>query len=139
MAANGRPNMLSALFPILASAIMFLLYLALAAVLIRKYKSTGDAGFLWLGVAVVLWPLASNLIFSWGGQILMQHSMNGHTAGHSASGTGLTSGGNLQIVFDLIQKAIGVVLLLIAVRFLSQKESNLPGAVKGATDTVSSI
>ena len=138
MAANGRPIMLSALFPILASAIMFLLYLALAAVLIRKHKSTGDAGFLWLGVAVVLWPLVSNLIFSWGGQLLMQHFMNGHTAEHAASGTGLTSSGNPQIALDLVQKAIGIVLLLIAVRFLSQKESNLPGAVKGATDTVRS-
>jgi hypothetical protein len=130
--------MISAFFPIFASAIMFLLYLAIAAALIRKYKNTGDMGFLWLGLAVVLWPLVSNLIFGWGGHILMQHFMNSHPAKHPASGTGPASGGNLQIALDLVQKAIGLVLLLIAVRILSPKESNLPTATKGAASTVRS-
>ena len=38
--------------------------LALAIVLVRKYLRTCDMGFVWLGVAGVIWPLVSGLLVS---------------------------------------------------------------------------
>lgn len=37
----------------------FALYIALALVLLAKYMRTHDPGFIWLGVAVILWPLCA--------------------------------------------------------------------------------
>ena len=40
-------------------AILIVLYAAIVTVLVRKYLRTHDVGFVWLGVAVVVWPLLS--------------------------------------------------------------------------------
>jgi hypothetical protein len=112
--------MFTALLPILAAAVLFVLYLALASVLIRKYKSTGDVGFLWLGVAIILWPIASNVIVGWSGHALMQHALSNH---HSAKPNGLSKSGaafasDVSALLDLLQRAVELVLVMFAVRFL---------------------
>ena len=38
------------------------LHLAIALLLLRRYLRTRDIGFIWLGVAVVVWPLVSRLL-----------------------------------------------------------------------------
>ena len=48
----------SVLFSIFVAA-----QLALAIALTRKYIRTRDAGFIWLGAAILLWPLVSNYAF----------------------------------------------------------------------------
>ena len=41
------------------------LYLAIIAVLVHKYRRTRDQGFLWLGVPLVIWPLLSVPLGDW--------------------------------------------------------------------------
>jgi hypothetical protein len=45
---------------LLASALV--LHIAIAAILVRQYVRTRDVGFVWLGVAVVIWPGVSRLL-----------------------------------------------------------------------------
>jgi hypothetical protein len=111
-------NLMSAFFlPLLSSAVVFALYLALAFVLIRKYKSTGDAGFIWLGVAVLIWPLLSNLL-GWAGQMAIGHFASHHAGAHKNSGP--LSGSDLAIVFGFLQQVIGLGLLFFAVHLLAE-------------------
>jgi hypothetical protein len=35
------------------------LYLAIAVILVRRYLRTRDIGFIWLGAAVLVWPIIS--------------------------------------------------------------------------------
>jgi hypothetical protein len=113
--------MSSVILTMVGSVVLFLLYLALAAILIRKFKATGDVGFVWLAVATVLWPILVNLI---GGQI-MRYSTNVHPAKAAAAVS--TSYGALHppslllTSFDLAQKAVGVVLMIVAVLALSSQ------------------
>lgn len=47
------------------AAITSVLYCAVAVLLVRKYRATGDAGFLWLGLPLVLLPLVALPIALW--------------------------------------------------------------------------
>ncbi|MGC2162798.1 MAG: hypothetical protein WA634_12865 [Silvibacterium sp.] len=114
--------MASIILPIFASAVLFVLYLLLAAMLLRKYKSTGDKGFLWLGLAVVLWPLASNLM-AVGAQGLLDRSLHGHLVGvfpFSLVQRKLLSVDSLVECAELVRRMVGLVLLMIAVVTLSR-------------------
>jgi hypothetical protein len=121
--------MVSALFPIFTSVILCVLYVALAVALLHKHKSTGDVGFLWLGLAVVLWPLASNLIFGWGGHALIQHHLLSSHAAKSKAANGANAADNISTTLDLLQRGISLVLLLIAVRFLSKTKEDVVSEV----------
>ena len=46
---------------IILPALALILHIAIAIILFRKFLKTRDAGFIWLGVAVVIWPLVSRL------------------------------------------------------------------------------
>ena len=109
--------MSSIIVPIIGSGIIFVLYLALAVALARKYQRTRDVGFVWLGVAVVLWPFLANLA-RWGVALSMQHSSHGQLAA--------VAGGNLVGLFDLLQRGVELLLLLLAVFCLSKTPSDLP-------------
>ena len=96
-------------------AIMVALYLAIATVLVRKYLSTHDVGFVWLGVAVVVWPRLSSLLGY--GQRLFVHRF----------GSGpFYSIGELIVVLIYARQIIGLALLFTAVFYLSKS--------KGQTD-----
>ena len=45
--------------------ITFVLYFAVAALLVWKYRRTGDAGFLWLGLPLVVLPLIALPLALW--------------------------------------------------------------------------
>lgn len=49
-------------FVILLEIVTFVFYLALTAGLVHKYIRTRDLGFVWLGVAAIIWPLSSGLL-----------------------------------------------------------------------------
>lgn len=51
-------NMVAPIF----SALALISYLAIAVLLVRKYMHTREVGFIWLGVAAVIWPVASRLL-----------------------------------------------------------------------------
>jgi hypothetical protein len=112
--------MASIVLPVFASAVLFVLYLALAAILLRKYKSTGDKGFLWLGTAVVVWPLAANLL-SAGAQDLLQRSLHGQLSGvfpFSLVQRKVMSAESLVECVVLVRRMVGLLLLMIASRVL---------------------
>lgn len=45
--------------------VTFVLYLAVAVLLVRKYRRTGNAGFLWLGLPLVLLPFVALPLALW--------------------------------------------------------------------------
>ena len=96
-------------------AIAVALYLAIATLLVRKYLSTHDVGFVWLGVAVIVWPLLSSLLGY--GQRLFVHRVG--------SGPSYTIG-ELVVVIIYARQIIGLALLFTAVFYLSK--------TKGQTD-----
>jgi hypothetical protein len=96
---------LPSLVPLLIPA----LYVVLAVALKRKYLRTRDAGFIWLGVAVVLWPLASRLL----DRVLLDRIVSGHSTGGMTLGEIATLAGS-------IQQLIAIGLSLVAVLYLSR-------------------
>jgi hypothetical protein len=48
--------------PDVLAALVVVFNVAVAAVLIRKYLQTRDIGFIWLGMAVVIWPFLSRIL-----------------------------------------------------------------------------
>ncbi len=47
------------------SAAAFVLYCVVAVLLVRRYRGTGNAGFLWLGLPLVLSPVAALPLALW--------------------------------------------------------------------------
>ena len=102
--------------------ILVVLYVAIAILLGRKYLRTRDVGFVWLGVAVVIWPLVSAI----GRSFLIDRIAYGHWIGFyplSLIERGQTTVGGLIYWLNLLQHLIGACLLLVAVLYLSKKES----------------
>jgi hypothetical protein len=101
--------------------IIGLLYVAIAIVLVRKYLRTRDVGFVWLGVAVMIWPLVSAI----GRSFLIDRITRGHLGFYPLSlieREQITVGG-LIYWLNLLQHLIGACLLLVAVLYLSKKKS----------------
>ncbi|MGP0074451.1 MAG: hypothetical protein ACLPWF_21255 [Bryobacteraceae bacterium] len=93
--------------------------LALAIALMRKYIRTRDAGFIWLGAAILVWPLASNYAFQ---------QLIGWLAGRQPIGfypfslveQGQLTVGELVSMIGSVEQIIGVALFLVAVLYLSK-------------------
>jgi hypothetical protein len=84
-------------------------------VLVRKYLRTRDVGFVWLGMAVVVWPLLSSLL-GYGQRLFVQRV-----------GTGpFYTIGELVVIVTYARQIIGLALLFTAVFYLSK--------TKGQTD-----
>jgi hypothetical protein len=110
---------------IVLGALAFALHVVVAVVLVRKYLRSRDIGFVWLGVAVLIWPFVSNQ----GGRILVSRILNNQPIVFFRPVQAWIQGGDIS-VGDLVsalamgQQLIGVVLLLIAVLYLCR--TNVP-------------
>jgi hypothetical protein len=111
---------------IVLSALALVLHLAIAVVLVRKYLRTSDIGFVWLGVAVVIWPLVSRLL-EHGELVLIDRLVKGQPVGYfpfSLVERGQMSIGGLMTSLNSLQQVFGVGLLLVAVVYLYKTKSN---------------
>ena len=102
------------------------LYLALAIVLARKYLRTRDIGFLWLGAAVVIWPLVSRLLAR-GEHDLIDRILRRQSVGFypfSLVERGQMTISNLVSSLAYFHQLIGAGLLLIAALYLYGTKSH---------------
>lgn len=107
---------------------VLVLYVAIAAVLIRKYRRTRDAGFIWLGVALIVWPLLSGLISQVEGSFidrLVRHQTVGYWP-FTLVERGATTLGSLITGLAAGQRLISLILLLIAIAYLRRTNGNRP-------------
>jgi len=108
--------------PSTVAALTIVLYLAIAVVLVRKYLRTRDVGFVWLGIAVFIWPLVSGLL-EYGERLLIDRLVRGHPVGFypfTLVEHGQMSAGVLINSLNLTQRLIGACLLLVAALYLSR-------------------
>jgi len=107
------------------AAVALALHLAIAVVLVRKYMRTHDAGFIWLGIAVVIWPAISSVL-SQGERVLVDHLVKHEPIGFfpfTLVENGHISIGSLVATLAATQRLVGVLLLLIAVIYLYRVDS----------------
>ena len=112
------------LVTILASSAL-LLHLAIAVILVRKFIQTREIGFIWLGAAVVIWPLLSRLLDA-GERVLIDRTLNHQWVAFypfTLVERGQMTLGSLVASLALFQQVIGVGLLLIAVLYLSKTKT----------------
>ena len=110
---------------VLAAATL-LLHFAIAVILVRKYLRTRDVGFVWLGGAVVIWPLVSNLLNA-GERVLVDRTFKHEWVAFypfTLVERGEMTMGALISSLAILQQLVGVCLLLVAVFYLSRTTSN---------------
>jgi len=102
-------------FPLL----VLILNLALAVVLIRRYLHTRDVGFVWLGLAVVIWPLLSQIL----GRFLIDGAVHRRFGFYPFSlvARGQMTMGAFALIIGSVEQCIGVGLLLVAVLYLCRQ------------------
>jgi hypothetical protein len=107
---------------IILAALALILHIAIAIILVRKFLKTRDVGFIWLGVAVVIWPLVSRL-FERGEHVFIDRLARHQSVGFyqfSLVERGQMTLGNLVVSLALFQQLIGICLLLVAVLYLAR-------------------
>jgi hypothetical protein len=96
------------------------LAVAIIVALIRKYLRTRDVGFVWLGVAAVIWPFASGFLAA-SLRMLVQRGINGNPVAVyplSLIGHGELTYGSVLAVFSMTRQVIATGLMLIAILYL---------------------
>ena len=109
-------------------ALVVILHLAIAVVLVRKYVRTRDVGFIWLGIALVLWPVVSSLLDR-GQSVLLARLVNHRPIGFypfSLVERGEMTIGAFFTVLATAQRLVGAVLLLVAVAYLCRARLDRP-------------
>lgn len=104
------------------AALAIALDLAIAAVLVRKYKRTQDVGLLWLGLAIGIWPLVSRLL-AFGERPLIDKVVRHQPVGFypfSLVEAGQITLGQLVTYISAAEQIVGICLLLVAVLYLSK-------------------
>lgn len=99
-----------------------LLHVAIAVVLIRKYLRTHDVGLIWLGIAVVVWPLVSRML-DLGSRRLIDRIVHHEWVGFypfSLVASGQMTLGQLVLDLGLFGQLVGVGLLFVAVLYLAR-------------------
>jgi hypothetical protein len=102
-------------------AMALFLHLAIAVVLIRKYLRTHDVGLIWLGIAVVVWPLVSGML-DLGSRSLIDRLVHHESVGFypfSLVSSGQITTGELVLYLGLFGQVVGVCLLFVAVLYLA--------------------
>lgn len=110
-------------------ALVVVFNLAVAAVLIWKYRQTRDIGFIWLGLAIVIWPLLSRILF----RLIIDGALNKQLRGNypfSLMARGEVTVGGFASILGSVEQFVGAVLMLIAVFYLARtrRGSNPPAA-----------
>jgi len=112
----------------------FLAVIGIAWILLRKYRSVGDPGLLWLGGALVLWPLVSGVL-QYGERLLMDRLAAGEPLGvypFSIVTQGSLTLGSLAIILSYLHHLAGAVLILVGVAHLYRARSTEPPAAGDA-------
>jgi hypothetical protein len=104
------------ILPYIFVVIACVLYIATATLLVRKYLRTHDIGFVWLGAAVLVWPLLARLL-EYGQQVLIDRLIVRVGAGP------LYSIGRLVATLKLSQQIVGLALLFVAVFYLGKTQT----------------
>ena len=106
--------------------IIVILHLAIGFVLMRKYSQTRDLGFIWLGIAVVAWPLMSRLI-AVGVSLSIDRVIHHQSVWFPFNliESGRVSIGSTIKLLATSQQLIEVVLLLVAVLYLARTKNVL--------------
>src|SRR5260370_19053311 len=106
------------------TAVSLVLHIAIAVVLVRKYLRTRDVGFVWLGVAVLIWPLVSRWL-DHSERLLIDRLVKGQPVAYfpfSLVERGRMTIGGLFTSLDLLHQVVGVGLLLLSVLYLYKNE-----------------
>jgi hypothetical protein len=101
-------------------------YLAVAVLLFGKYRRTRDVGFIWLGVAVVVWPVVSRLLLDPLKRVAIDRLIHGHAIGlypFTLVERGRITIGEFVASVNWTQQFVGICLLLVAVLYLSKTKS----------------
>jgi hypothetical protein len=111
---------------LLATAVV--LHIAIAAILVRQYLRTRDVAFVWLGAAVVLWPLASRLLDA-GVRVSIDRAIHKQAVIYPFTliARGQMTTGSFLVSFAVFQQLIGICLLLVAVLYLCRTRTPTVG------------
>jgi len=108
--------------------VALMLYIAVAVILVRRFRKTGDKGFLWLGLPLVVSPMVALPLALW-----LQVGVNRLIAGQEANNfpfslvqQGRLSMGALLTVLNLVQHVIWGVSALVAVLVLKGTKKETP-------------
>jgi hypothetical protein len=104
------------------AALAVVLDLAIAAVLMWKYKRTRDTGLLWLALAIGIWPLFSRLL-TFGVRLLIDKVARHQPVGFypfNLVGEGQITLGQLVTYIAAAEQIVGICLLLVAVFYLAR-------------------
>jgi hypothetical protein len=115
------------------AVLALLLHVAIAIVLIAKYRRTRDIGFLWLGIAVVVWPLVSRVL-DFGVRTAVDRLVSKQPVGFfpfSLVEHGRLTLGELVLYFSSLSQLIGVCFLLVAVLYLSRTRNAISPQAAG--------
>jgi type II secretory pathway component PulF len=93
------------------------LYVIAAVLLVRRYLRTRDAGLLWLGAAVLVWPYMSMLLERGELRLVLRSSVR------LMFGEQMTSG-NLYTLFQSLNHLIGAGLTLLAILYLTKNHAS---------------
>jgi hypothetical protein len=113
-------GMITGMFVMLFTGLVVALRLVIGVILIRKYSLTRQIGYVWLGVAVVVWPLIV-LMLSGAERMLLASYSSGQLNGvypFSLVQQGQATIGGLVGLFNIFESMIGIILLLVAVLLL---------------------
>ena len=112
------------------AGLTLLCYIAIVALLVRQYFRTRDIGLIWLAVAVVVWPFMSRMLQT-GEKVFVDRLARQQSADlfpFSLVESGQLTIGSLVLLLTYAQQLMGVVLLLVAVFYLSKmKVGRSPG------------
>lgn len=104
-----------------------LLHVAIAVVLVRRYLRTRDAGLIWLGIAVVVWPLVSRMLQLASRPFidrLVHHEWIGFYP-FKLVATGQMTIGQLVIYLGSLSQLVGICLLFVAVLYLANPRNQV--------------
>jgi hypothetical protein len=112
-------------------------YLAIAVVAVRKYIRTRDRGFVWLVIAVVLWPLINNVINKYENSVLTRVFRGGHAPTFfpfSLSSSQQMTTGTLIYLLTSIQSLVGISLVLVAILQLYKRNAAAKAPISGRAE-----
>jgi len=105
--------------------VALVLHVAIAVILVRQYLRTRDVAFVWLGVAVVIWPGVSRVLEA-GEKVYIDRLVSHQSVGFypfTLVASGQMTIGSLVTWFALFQQMVGVCFLLVAVLYLSRAKT----------------